>query len=185
MDKKKIILIAIVCALVLAVIAAVLIIGKLRAGGEEPVKTFQAKTAGRDFGSEDLNEFHYTYCFTGYPPEYLKYKLYTEDGRHMFYYEWRDESTFSFSLEGPPTAGCTEELTDEQWQEFWSCLEGGTVKSRSENNADGGDGGPEFYLYWNGDKGDIQEFSFATAARREKFEELSRNLAPAQDAQED
>jgi hypothetical protein len=52
---------------------------------------------------------------------------------------------------------------------------GGTVVARQEH-LDSGDEGPWLYLYWTGDRGDIQAFSFVSRAAQADFEALCESL---------
>ena len=73
------------------------------------------------------------------------------------------------------TVSGTRELTEEEWASFFACLSGGTVRARSES-ADAGGSGPWLYLYWKGDRGKYQEFSFASWGAQRSFEELCRTM---------
>ena len=51
------------------------------------------------------------------------------------------------------------ELTEEHWSAFCKCIEGGKVTKRTDS-IDSGDSGPWLFIYWEGDKGRNQVFSF-------------------------
>ena len=132
-------------------------------------------TVGTDITAEDITDFYYTVDASRYPPEYLRYRFYVEDGARKFYHESRQGGGWPQTEEDIVFSG-TVELTDEDWNAFFDCLRGGTVSARSDEVLDG-DAGPWTYLYWTGDNGDIQEFSFASLGGQAAFEELCSRLA--------
>ena len=66
-------------------------------------------------------------------------------------------------------------LSDEDWNEFCSCVSGGSVTKRKESFESGGSG-PWTFLYWKRDKGDWQVFSFADLDRQYAFKKLCDRL---------
>ena len=101
-----------------------------------------------------------------------------EDGTPFFFHETREGDGWPLTEEDVTVSG-TAELTEAQWAQFCDCLNGGTVRDREEH-LETGDAGPWLYLYWNGDAGECQEFSFASWEKREAFEALCEALVAAQ-----
>ncbi|MBR6349300.1 MAG: tyrosine-protein phosphatase [Lachnospiraceae bacterium] len=136
------------------------------------------KTVGKDIKIDDITEFYYTVSTSTNPPYYQRYRFFIEDGKYKFFHEKREGDHWPLTEEDATITG-TVELTEEQWQTFYSFLEGGTVVARSENNTDGGGRGPWLYLYWKGDKGKVQEFSFKSNAEEGAFEDFCHDLSGA------
>lgn len=86
------------------------------------------------------------------------------------------KNDYSWLTEADTTKSGTIELTEEEWREFFEFLDGGTVKDREESSASG-DSGPWYYLYWKGDKGKCQEFSFISYEKEKEFETYCRGLS--------
>lgn len=135
-------------------------------------------TVGADVAFGDITDFYYTYNPSSFPPEYQRYRFYVEDGTRFFYHETREGDGWPLTEEDVTASG-TAELTEAQWAQFCDCLNGGTVRDREEH-LETGDAGPWLYLYWNGDAGECQEFSFASWEKREAFEALCEALVAAQ-----
>ena len=133
------------------------------------------KLVGTDVKLESVTEFYYTYSTSTDPPQYQRYRFYTEDGKRFFFHEKREGDHWPLTEDDATVAG-TVELTEAEWEAFFDCLKGGTVKKREEN-LDSGRAGPWLYLYWNGDKSKYQEFTFASYGARCDFEELCEGLA--------
>ncbi len=136
--------------------------------------SLKPKTVGKAIKESDFKEFYYTYSSTVNPPEFQRYRIYTENGKKMFYHEKR-EGDKTFLNEEDITVNGTMELTAEQWEALWNCLDGGKVTKRKEST-DSGNAGPWLYLYWNGDNGKYQQFSFADAEKQTEFEKLCKEL---------
>jgi len=132
------------------------------------------KDVGKDIGLDKVNEFYYTVSSSTNPPEYQRYRFYVEDGKYYFYHEKREGDTWPLT-EKHITVNGTKELSDEEWKEFFSLIENGTVEKREEDTSTGGKG-PFLYLYWDGDKSEIQEFTFASSADETAFEEFCEGL---------
>lgn len=132
------------------------------------------KIVGKDIKESDFKEFYYTYSSTVNPPEFQRYRIYTENGKRMFYHEKR-EGNKVFLTEEDITVSGTTELTAKEWETFWSYISGGKVENRKENTNSGG-AGPWLYLYWNGDKNKCQEFTFADFRKKTEFEEFCVRL---------
>jgi len=133
------------------------------------------KLVGTDVKPGDVTEFYYTYSTSTDPPHYQRYRFYTEDGKRYFFHEKREGDHWPLTEDDATVTG-TVELTDAEWDTFFDCLKGGTVKKREEN-LDSGGAGPWLYLYWNGDKSKYQEFTFESYGARRDFEELCQKLA--------
>lgn len=132
------------------------------------------KTVGKTIKEDDFKEFYYTYSTTVNPPEFQRYRIYTENGKKMFYHEKR-EGDKVFLTEEDIIASGEIELTNEEWETFWGFISGGTVKNRHKNISSGGSG-PWLYLYWNGDKDKCQEFTFDTPEKEAEFEGFCAEL---------
>lgn len=133
------------------------------------------KTVGKNIREKDFKEFYYTYSTTVNPPEFQRYRLYTENGRKMFYHEKREGDRVFLTEEDITVSGAIE-LTAEEWETFWGCLSGGTVRNRKES-VTSGRAAPWLYLYWSGDKNKCQEFTFENPGKEAEFEELCAALA--------
>ena len=129
---------------------------------------------GVDIEPEDVTEFYYTVSTSTFPPHYQRYRFYKEDGAYKFFHETREGEHFPLT-EADATQTGTVELSGDQWSDLLVLLVGGRVIARQEHLEDG-DSGPWLYLYWTGDKGDVQEFSFASAAERFGFEKFCESL---------
>ena len=149
-----------------------------------PVPDKDTFTVGEDITGDDINEFYYTIENINLDAYYLRYKFYTEDGSHKFFYEERERpGDYGPATEDDTIAKCDYELSDEEWSKFCKTITGGTVRSRDDNPEDGGRG-PWTYLYWSQDKDEYQEFSFASQQDRSRFEELCEALADEGGAKE-
>ena len=132
------------------------------------------RVVGKDVALADVTEFYYTYASSTFPPEYQRYRFFVEDGGFFFEHETREGERFPLTEEDATVSGRVE-LTEAEWARFLACVEGGTVQSREES-LDSGDPGPWFYLYWNGDRGKLQQFRFASLDARGAFEALCEAL---------
>lgn len=133
-------------------------------------------TVGKDIRIEDITDFYYTEENINYDAYYQRYRIYLEDGKHMFFHETRErKDDYGPCTEDDTTLIGTVELTDDQWSQFTDLISGGTVKAR-EDSADAGGSGPWLYLYWKDDKGVYQVFSFDSYGTEVKFEEFCRGL---------
>ena len=134
----------------------------------------RTEIVGKDIKSSDITEFWYTYLGSTNPPHFQRYRFYIQDGTWHFHHEKREGRHWPL-LESDITVSGDLELTQNQIETLFSCLEGGTVRARSES-ADSGSSGPWLYLYWKNDKAKYQQFSFASPSNRLKFEEFCEKL---------
>lgn len=132
------------------------------------------KTVGTNVKNEDITDFYYTLSASTNPATYQRYRFTAADGAYTFYHETREGSRWPLTEEDITASG-TVTLTPEQWGEFLKCIGGGTVRDRQENVTDGG-AGPWLYLYWKGDRGKTQEFSFAGYGNEAAFLRLCEAL---------
>lgn len=130
---------------------------------------------GIEIAVEDITEFVYTYSSTTYPPKYRRYRFYQEEEIYKFYHEKREGSDWPLT-ESHITVSSDIELSEEQWIAFLHYLKGGKVKERKQSVETGG-AGPWLYLYWKGDQGKYQEFSFLTLNEKSAFEEFCMELS--------
>ena len=133
------------------------------------------KTVGKDVKKEDVTDFYYTVDSSTNPPSFRRYRFYVEDGVRFFFHEKREGSHWPLTEQDRTVSG-TVELTDEQWDAFFDCISGGTVKKRGEHT-ESGSAGPWLYLYWKNDRSKIQEYSFASHEKQTAFEALCLELA--------
>jgi len=133
-----------------------------------------SKVVGRDIDFADITEFYFTRASSTYPPAYQRYHFSAADGVYRFDHETREGRTFPLREDDITVSG-TLELTTEQWEAFLSYLYGGSVRKRSESIESGGSG-PSLYLYWNGDRGSYQQFSFAAWDGAAAFEAFCETL---------
>ena len=141
---------------------------------------------GKDIAKEDILQFYYTYDSSTYPPEFQRYRFYTEGGKLLFYHEKREGDHWPVA-ESDATVTGTKELSETEWDEMFSLLCGGTVRAREEHLESGGRG-PWLFLYWKNDRGKIQEFTFASYEKQREFEAFcvalkgvpSENAAPGE-----
>ncbi|MBQ2031659.1 MAG: hypothetical protein II483_05600, partial [Lachnospiraceae bacterium] len=141
---------------------------------------------GKDIAKEDILQFYYTYDSSTYPPEFQRYRFYTEGGKLLFYHEKREGDHWPLA-ESDATVTGTRELSAAEWDTMFSLLCGGTVRAREEHLESGGRG-PWLFLYWKGDRGKIQEFTFASYEKQREFEAFcvalkgapSANAAPGE-----
>ena len=134
---------------------------------------------GSDVLKERIREFYYTLSSSAYPPRYQRFRFFMEDGRYLFYHESRAGNHFPLR-EKDVTASGTRELRATEWDELYSCLENGTVRARREHLESGG-AGPWLYLYWDGDAGRVQEYTFASHEKRKRFEAWCEALAKSRE----
>ena len=127
-------------------------------------------TVGTDIGEDEISEFYYTYSTSTNPPEYQRYRFYTEDGKRLFYHEKREGDCWPLTEDNITVSG-TVGLTAEEWDEFFDSVEGGRVTARGDDSSTGGSG-PYLYLYWSDDGFEYQQFSFASNEKQAAFEAL-------------
>lgn len=139
----------------------------------------QARQAavGTDISINDVTDFYYTYSTSTNPPHYQRFRFYADGEKHIFYHETRESGGWP-QTEKDITAYGSRNVSEAEWAEFFDCLKGGIVKDREEHLEDG-DPGPAIFLYWKGDRGKCQEFSFASPATRLAFENLCARLRNA------
>ena len=134
------------------------------------------KVVGKNIAAGDITDFYFTRENINYNADYQRYRFYREDGKCFFFHETRERpDEYGPTTEDDRTAYGTAELTDGQWKAFFDHIAGGKVTKRSDS-AESGDSGPWMYLYWSGDKGEIQEYSFASYADQGAFERFCEEL---------
>ena len=121
---------------------------------------------------DSLTDFFYTYDASTAPPYYQRYRFYTADGEYYFYHETREGGGWPQTEENITKSG-TIKLQKEEWHQFLSYLEGGTVRQPEDEVLDG-DAGPWTYIY----RGQGQEeYEFPSYDARLAFEEYCEELA--------
>ena len=134
-------------------------------------------TVGTDVALSDVTDFYYTYSTSTDPPHYQRYRFFIDGGQRMFYHETREGGGWP-QTEKDITARGSRALSEAEWAEFFGCVKGGIVEDRREH-LDSGGAGPWLFLYWKGDRGKCQEFSFSSPAARFAFEDLCARLKSA------
>ncbi len=131
-------------------------------------------TVGKSIKVSEITEFYFTRASSANPPYYRRYRIYNDNGKYMLYHEKREGDAFPLTEKNITSSGSLE-LGEEEKRALFECLDGGTVKKRSENT-ESGDDGPWTYLYWTGDKGKYQAFTFASVDKKTEFESLCEEL---------
>ena len=134
----------------------------------------QEMTFGADIGEDQFREFYYTFDSSAYPPDWQRYHFSAEDGDLLFHHETRKGTSWPLTEDDIIQAG-TFPLSEDEAAAFFSLLDGGTVHAREEH-LETGDAGPFLYLYWDGDEGTVQEFSFPDVSARLAFEAFCEDL---------
>lgn len=134
-------------------------------------------TVGKDITINDIKDFYYTIDASTNPPKFQRYRFSNKDGQYTFYHEKREGNSWPLKEKDITLSG-TVELSNAQWQQFFSYIKNGKVTKRSENTTAGGRG-PWLFLYWTKDKGTYQVFDFADYDRRNDFENLCVELKEA------
>ena len=124
---------------------------------------------GEKIKIDEITDFYYTYDSSTNPPKYQRFRFYVEDGTYWFHHEKREGDHWPLSEEDITVFGDIE-LTQEQWEEFFGYLKGGSVTKREES-LDSGDAGPWLYIYWKKDKSKYQVFEFESWGKLKEFEE--------------
>lgn len=132
------------------------------------------RVVGTDIKVEAIQEFYYTISSSTNPPEFQRYRIKLEKGQASFYHEKREGDHWPLR-ESDITVHGTVALTAEQLNSFLATLNQGIVTKRVETPAGGGRG-PYLYLYWQGDEGKYQVFTFADYSKRQAFEKLCLEL---------
>ena len=131
--------------------------------------------AGKQIAPEDITDFYYTVDASTDPPHYQRYRFYTEDGAYWFCHETREGGGWP-QTEADITASGLMQLSEDEWNAFFTLIAGGEVRNREEDLNDG-DSGPWTFMYWNGDQGTMQEYSFISYEARLNFEAFCEALA--------
>ena len=129
---------------------------------------------GTEIPLTEMTEFYYTHATSTFPPHYQRYHFFVRDGAYYFEHETREGDHFPLR-ETDATVSGQLELTKEDWKQLLNYLKDGIVERRGEH-LDDGDAGPWLYLYWQGDQGVYQEFSFASWGIEIEFEEYCEEL---------
>lgn len=127
---------------------------------------------------EAITEFYWTESTSTNPPYFQRYRLMIEGEQRTFYHEKREGDHWPLRESDVTVSGALA-LTEAQWDALYACLAGGAAAPRGES-ASAGDSGPWTYLYWTGDRGKIQEFTFASYEQAEQFERLCIEFKGAQ-----
>lgn len=128
------------------------------------------KQIGKHIAPHSILSFTYTYSSSVNPPSYLRYHFSAEDGTPIFDCERRQGGHWPLTEEDVSFSRSLI-LTQTQWQQVLSCLEGGLVARRTEQITSGY-AGPWTYITYHGDKGTDQVFSFADFGQKTAFEQL-------------
>jgi len=143
----------------------------------DSIRNSGSKTVGKDITSADITEFFYTEENINFNAYYLRYRFFIRDGKKYFFYDERKrDGEYGPAAEADRIMYGYYEIPDDTWNEFYETIKDGTVVKRTVSTASG-DSGPWTYLYWSGDKGKIQEYSFASQQAEDSFLEICRRLA--------
>lgn len=135
------------------------------------------KIVGKDIPADQITEFVYTYENINYDAVFLRYRFTVEDKKSLFSYEKRERpGDYGPATEKDVVAKSERALTPEEWEQVLSLLSGGAVVKREES-AESGSSGPWTYLYWRGDRGEYQQYAFASFDARTAFEGFCATLA--------
>lgn len=121
-------------------------------------------------------DFYYTEESINFNASYLRYRFYKEDDRYYFFYDIRKrENEYGPATEEDRIAFGTVELDYYQWLDFIDLIAHGEVEKRKEST-ETGDRGPWTYLYWDGDKGSVQQYSFESYEKQQQFVQFCEEL---------
>ena len=134
--------------------------------------TGEIVTEEEDIKINEITDFYYTYDASTVPPHYQRYRFYKADGKYYFYHETREGGGWP-QTEDDITESGTIELTEEDWQTFFSYLKGGTAKQPDEDVVSG-DAGPWTYIYQGNGQ---EEYVFQSYTTRLAFEEYCEGLS--------
>ncbi len=127
--------------------------------------------------ARDVTEFYYTRENINFGAFYIRYRLYTENGKYFFFHEKRERpQDYGPATEEDITASGTVELSPQEWAEFFALLKDGKVTKRKDS-AEAGSSGPWTYIYWKKDRAKYQVYTFASDEARAAFEEKCAALA--------
>ena len=153
MQKRKTIILLALCVVVLMVLAVLLL--------------YAPKTVGKGIRHDAITEFYYTEATSTNPPYYQRYHLYAAKEGYFLFHETREGNHWPLTEADRTRAGSIE-LTRPEWEGALALLEGGTVVKR-QNETETGAMGPFLFLYWKGDMGKVQEFSFPDRGAEDRF----------------
>lgn len=129
---------------------------------------------GNNVREEDITDFYCTYAASSFPPYWEQYHFSALEGGYLFTYEKREGKHWPLTEEDTAIS-CSTELTEAEWTTLLEHLRDGRVEKRG-SSAETGGSGPALYLYWQGDRGEYQVFTFASYAARVSFEEFCAAL---------
>ena len=155
----------------LIIIAAVIVV----AVAVFAAKGGRARTVGADIPLSDVTEFYYTVSASTNPAYWRQYRFYMEGEQWWFFHETRQGSQWPLTGADTVTDCGAQELSQQEYKQFVSSISGGKVTKRTENTESGGRG-PWLYLYWKGDRGKYQQFSFADYSAQTAFEDFCAEL---------
>ncbi len=129
---------------------------------------------GKDILPKDITEFYYTDSASTNPPRFLRYQFRLVENQVVFHYEKREGDVWPLTEEHvSESKDCT--LSEEQMEQFFELLAGGTVKKRVEDPSSGS-GSIHTFLYWKKDHGKLQVFCFESYDKRLRFESFCEGL---------
>ena len=155
---------------ILAVLLTAVLLFVFAGCGEEG----DGNIVGKDFDLTEMTEFYCTYDSSTNPPEFRRYHFYRESEKYMFVYEEREGDHWPLTEEDISLFD-KKEIHRTDWDVLMMCVSGGKVEKRKESTESGGRG-PWYFLYWNGDKGENQVFSFDSQSSESSFNDLCEKL---------
>jgi len=126
---------------------------------------------------ENFLDFYYTEENINYNAFYQRYRVYVEEGKHMFFHETRQvEGDYGPAEEKDTVRKGSFELTEEEWKAFLGFMEMGSAFPRPEDPVDG-DSGPWLYLYLKDGDPEGYAFSFSAYETLKEFEDWCAHLS--------
>ena len=109
--------------IITGIVLSVILIGCGTGENTEKMTLFSKEyIVGTDIAMDDIADFYYTEENINYDAYYQRYRFYVEDGKHLFFNETRErKDDYGPCTEEDTTQKGTIELTDDQWQDGWSC----------------------------------------------------------------
>lgn len=129
---------------------------------------------GERIKNDSIYDFYYTISSSTNPPEFQRYRFFSDDGKYYFYHEKREGNTWPLKEKHITQSG-TIEISTSAWNDFLSLIANGSVIAREDDATSGGKG-PYIYIYWKGDKDKYQVFSFSSLEKEKLFLELCHSL---------
>lgn len=134
---------------------------------------------GKTLDVSEISEFYLTRSATTNPPYFQRYVFRDVEGKKELYHEKREGDKVFLGPEDATVTG-TIPMTDEEWNEFLSLIEGGTVSVPEEDYGTGGSR-PYMTLYRKNqaENDNVREFSGRESGLALEIEALAERLVAA------